>query len=170
MTIRSFSNKERAKLIIIDDKLYFHHTITINYTTYDCQRESETLNPWTHANVMTLSQGDTHPYEYSRILGILQVKVLHPSLGSGSWEVDILWVRHYKFDKKYQVGWKAQQFYGFTLRTMPGGMHSVSSILKTFCVAHISFLGSDTVAPKHSSRDQSQGGRAKTTRIGCIIT
>ncbi|KAF9642763.1 hypothetical protein BDM02DRAFT_3078692, partial [Thelephora ganbajun] len=26
-------------------------------------------------------------------------------------EVDILWVRFYEFDKKYQAGWKARQYY-----------------------------------------------------------
>jgi len=103
----SFSNKERAKLIIIKDKLYFHNTMTINFTTYDSRRKYETLNPQTHADVMTLSKGDVHPYEYFRILGIFQVKVLHPTLGSKSKELDFLWVRHYEFDEKYRVGWKA---------------------------------------------------------------
>ena len=110
-TDRSFSNEERAKLIILEDKLYFHNTVAINYTTYDGRRESETLNPRTHANIMTLSQGDVHPYEYSRILGIFRVKVLHASLGSKTQEVDILWVRHYEFDEKYRAGWKARRFY-----------------------------------------------------------
>ena len=110
-TVRSFSNEERAKLIILEDKLYFHNTMTINYTTYDGRRESEMLNPRTHADIMTLSQGDVHPYEYSRILGILRVKVLHPSLGTKTQEVDILWVRFYKFDQKYRGGWKARRYY-----------------------------------------------------------
>jgi len=107
----SFSNEERAKLIILEDKLYFHNTMTVNYTMYDGRRESETLNPRTHADIMTLSQGDIHPYEYSRILGIFRVKVLHTSLGSKAQEVDILWVRHYEFDEGYQAGWKARRFY-----------------------------------------------------------
>ena len=111
MADRSFSNEERAKLIIIEDKLYFHNTMTVNYTTYDGRRESETLNPRTHADIMTLSQGDVHPYEYSRILGIFRVKVLHPTLGSKTEEVDFLWVRHYEFDEQYQAGWKARRFY-----------------------------------------------------------
>jgi len=72
--------------------------MTVNYTTYDGRRESETLNPRTHADVMTLSQGDTHPYEYSHILGIFRVCVMHPSLGNKTQEIDILWVRFYEFD------------------------------------------------------------------------
>jgi len=110
-TAQSFSVDEHAKLIILEDKLYFHNTMTVNYTTYDGRRESETLNPRTHADIMTLSQGDIHPYEYSRILGIFRVKILHPSLGNKAREVDILWVRFYKFDKKYRAGWKARRFY-----------------------------------------------------------
>ena len=105
--VHSFSDEEHARLIILKDKLYLHNTITINYTTYDCHRESETLNPRTHTDIMTLSQGDTHPYEYSRILGIFRAKVLHPSLGSGAQEVNVLWVRHYEFGEKYRAGWKA---------------------------------------------------------------
>ena len=85
--------------------------MAINYTTYDGRRESETLNPRTHADIMTLSHGDTHPYEYSRILGIFRVKVLHPSQGNKVREVDVLWVRFYEFDTKYQGGWKARRFY-----------------------------------------------------------
>jgi len=108
---RSFSNEERAKLIILQDKLYFHNTMTVNYTTYDGRRGSETLNPRTHADITTLSQGDVHPYDYSRILGIFRVKVLHPSLGNTTQEVDILWVRFYEFDEKYRGGWKARRYY-----------------------------------------------------------
>jgi hypothetical protein len=107
----SFSNEERAKLIILQDNIYFHTTMAVNYTTYDGRRESETLNPRTHADVLTLSQGDVHPYEYSRILGIFRAKVLHPSLGNHVQEVDMLWVRHYEFDEKYQGGLKARRFY-----------------------------------------------------------
>ena len=98
-------------MIILEDKLYFHHTMTINYTTYDGRRGSETLNPRTHADIMTLSQGDVHPYEYSRILGIFRVKVLHTILGRKVQEVDILWVRHYQFDEKYRAGLKARRFF-----------------------------------------------------------
>ena len=85
--------------------------MAINYTTYDGRRESETLNPRTHADIMTLSRGDTHPYEYSRILGILRVKVMHPSLGNRVQEVDMLWVRFYEFDSTYRAGLEAQRYY-----------------------------------------------------------
>lgn len=85
--------------------------MTVNYTTYDSRRESETLNPRTHADIMTLSRGDTHPYEYSRILGIFRVKVLHPSLGNKVQEVDMLWVRFYEFDQTYRAGWEARRYY-----------------------------------------------------------
>jgi hypothetical protein len=85
--------------------------MTINYTTYDCRRESETLNPRTHADIMTLSQGEVHPYEYSRILGIFRVKVLHPNLENRTQAVDILWVRFYEFDKEYQGGWKVRRYH-----------------------------------------------------------
>ena len=85
--------------------------MAVNFTTYDGRCDSKTLNPRTHADVMTLSQGDVHPYEYSRVLGIFRVKVLHPSIRSKAQEVDVLWVRHYEFDEKYRAGWKAKWFY-----------------------------------------------------------
>ena len=34
-TTCSFSNDECAKLTILQDKLYFQNTITVNYTTYN---------------------------------------------------------------------------------------------------------------------------------------
>jgi len=120
-TTRSFSSEEQTKLIILQDKLYFHSTMAVNYTTYDGRRESETLNPRTHADIMTLSQGDTHPYKYSRILGIFRVKVMHPSLGSKAREVDMLWVRSYEFDNTYRAGWEARRFYRVHFTNSAGG-------------------------------------------------
>lgn len=106
----SFSNEERAKLIILRRNSIFT-TVTINYMTYDGRRESETLDPKTHADIMTLSQNDVHPYEYFRNLGTCRVKVLHPCLGRKIQAVDLLWVRSYEFDEGYQPGWKARRFY-----------------------------------------------------------
>ena len=60
---------------------------------------------------MTLSCGDVHPYEYSHILGIFWVKILHLVLGNKVQEVNVLWVRFYEFDETYHGGLKTWWFY-----------------------------------------------------------
>jgi hypothetical protein len=65
----NFSDEDRHAVTIIDEKLYLHKTLRINYTTYDVRHSQDTLNPRTHADIMILSQedqedSDGHPYWY----------------------------------------------------------------------------------------------------------
>jgi len=64
--------------------------------TYDLRREYDTVNPWTHPDIMVLS-GETkpqHPYWYAHVLGIYNMDVRFNA--EGSWkmhEIDVLYVR-----------------------------------------------------------------------------
>src|SRR5882762_6861906 len=54
----NFDDEERGVVHIINDSLYLHKTLQINYTTYDVRHDQDTVNPHTHANVMVLSHKD----------------------------------------------------------------------------------------------------------------
>ena len=67
------------------NRLYFHNTMRINYTTYDIRQAQDTINTNTeHRDVMVLSKHDntdSHDDEssafiYARVLGICHVNVI----------------------------------------------------------------------------------------------
>ncbi|PCH44467.1 hypothetical protein WOLCODRAFT_154510 [Wolfiporia cocos MD-104 SS10] len=64
-----FTPEEHATLKILENKIYFHKVVRVNYTTYDMRRDQDTINPRTHPDVMVLAHEDdqdhnanTHPY------------------------------------------------------------------------------------------------------------
>ena len=63
-------------LKLINDRIYRHKVLRVNYTTYNVRREQDSLNPRTHGDIMVLSVDDTHPYWYARIIGIFHAMVL----------------------------------------------------------------------------------------------
>lgn len=67
----SFSNDDQDNLKIINDLLYIHKVLRVNYTSYNLHRSQDSINPRNHCDIMTLSQesenGDLiHPYSYAR--------------------------------------------------------------------------------------------------------
>ncbi|KAG2029536.1 hypothetical protein BDR03DRAFT_825481, partial [Suillus americanus] len=75
----SFSSAQRSQLMLVNDRIYRHKVIRINYTTYDLRREQDSLNSRTHADIMVLSHEDDeangHPYWYARIIGVFHALV-----------------------------------------------------------------------------------------------
>lgn len=77
----NFSPVDRQRVEILNDRLYAHQTMQVNYTTYDRRRDQDTLNIRTHADVMLLAQeenvepGNEHPYWYARVCGIYHAYV-----------------------------------------------------------------------------------------------
>ncbi len=49
---RTFSDESRRCLKIVDDRLFRHKVMRVNYTTYDMLRDQDSINPRTHADVM----------------------------------------------------------------------------------------------------------------------
>lgn len=97
-----FSPKDLDTVRIVDNKIYFHKAVRINYTTYDMRRAQDSINPRTHANIMMLSHEDDseevdwHPYWYGQVIGVFHVMVKHLGSWSKSSEpqrIDFLWVR-----------------------------------------------------------------------------
>ena len=107
-----FSEVERASIKFLRHQIYQHKVLRINYTTYDMRREQDSLNPWTHANIMVLAHDDcaAHPYWYARIIGMYHALVIHPS-SHDPIHMDFLWIRWYGADPdlRYKSGWKTRR-------------------------------------------------------------
>ncbi|KAF6760980.1 hypothetical protein DFP72DRAFT_804695 [Ephemerocybe angulata] len=100
-----FTNTELQDVIIIDNMLYRHKVLRVNYTTYDLRRAQDSVNPRTNSDIMILSrEGHTageprpHPYWYAKVLAIFHCRVLHRGARSTSKEprtMEVLWIRWY---------------------------------------------------------------------------
>lgn len=90
------------------NRLYFHNTMSINYTTYDIRRAQDTINTNTERrDVMVLSKLDnTDAYDdessafiYARVLGICHVNVIQIGTATPDYtpkRLDFLWVRWFR--------------------------------------------------------------------------
>ena len=59
---------------ILDDDLFSHKVMRINYDTYDMRRDQDSINPDSHPDIMMLApQSYGHPYYYARVLSIHHV-------------------------------------------------------------------------------------------------
>ncbi|KAG2048807.1 hypothetical protein BDR06DRAFT_1012728 [Suillus hirtellus] len=106
----AFTPEERNSVIIPNDMIYSVQTMQVNYTTYDMRRESDTINPRAHADIMVLSGETTpnHPYWYARVLGIYHTETwLNDGGRPVKQHLEFLWVRwlaplrNHKFGIKY---------------------------------------------------------------------
>lgn len=71
----AFSDEDRGSVSFVNNLIYRHKVIRINYTTYDMRRSQDSVNPRTHADIMVLSHENdattpSHPYWYARVLGV----------------------------------------------------------------------------------------------------
>ena len=116
---RQFTVAQRNKVVFLNGAIYRHKTLNVNYTTYDLQREQDSLNTDTHADVMILgcedpNDGVSNPYWYARIIGIFHANVKHigpESLSTKTRVMNFLWVRWFErhIDWWYHDGWKARK-------------------------------------------------------------
>ena len=91
------------------DRMYRHHLLRINYTTYDVRRSQDVINPGTsRRDVMVLAVDDhengpdNNPFLYARVLGIYHVNVIYTGSGMIDYRprrVDFLWVRWFHHDQ-----------------------------------------------------------------------
>ncbi|KAJ3755244.1 hypothetical protein EV360DRAFT_86085 [Lentinula raphanica] len=76
-----FSEAERATVTFINNRIFRHKVVRLNYTTYDLRRNQDSCNPRTHADIMMLSGDsetcDDHPYWFARIIGIYHVNIVY---------------------------------------------------------------------------------------------
>ena len=109
-----FTPAQQNSVTFLNNRLYRHKVLRINYTTYDLRRAQDSLNPRTHANVMVLAHEDdpqiSHPYWYARIIGIFHAFVNHRSSPEPV-HMDFLWVRWYGRDVGHRTGWNTKQLH-----------------------------------------------------------
>jgi len=127
---REFTGAERQQLHIVKNRIYHHKALRINYTTYDCRRDQDTINPRAHADVMMLSDEDgeenPHPYWYARVIGIFHFYVLPNSPTPRTplpVKIDVLWVRWFGRNLCFKSGWAAKRLHqiGFLKHDSPDG-------------------------------------------------
>ena len=113
-----FTDQDRRKLHIYNNRLYCHKTLRINFTTYDCRQDQDTINPRTHSDVIVLADKDEdaenmHFYWYARVIGIFHAMVGQAGAeGTTAFEqMDFLWVRWYGYDTHARSGFKAHRLH-----------------------------------------------------------
>jgi len=133
-----FTPSDRSTVIIEGNTIFQHKVLRVNYTTYDMQREQDSVHPSVagHGDVMVLSpenedeNDDPHPYWYARVLGIYHANVRHIGSKSKSYEpkqMDFLFVRWFGRDLDPRPGWKAKRL--IRLGFVPGNDGSAFGFL-----------------------------------------
>ena len=107
---------ERDYVLFKNGRMYMHHLIQFNFTTYDVRRAQDVVNPNTpHCDIMLLAntQGDGdnhshHPFLYARVLRIYHVNVIYTgedTLDYNARRVEFLWVRWFEYEESRSLGW-----------------------------------------------------------------
>jgi hypothetical protein len=114
-----FSDEDRNSVSLVNNKIFRHKVMRVNYTTYDMRRSQDSINARTHPDVMVLSREegagqDRHPFWYARVIGIYHAHVKHVgprSNSSDSQKMEFLWVRWFGLDLKFCAGWNAKRLH-----------------------------------------------------------
>jgi hypothetical protein len=100
--------------VLVNNRIYRHKVLRVNYTTYNARRAQDSLNPRVHSDIMVLSRDDEHPYWYARIVGIFHAMVIHKGPKSKSREpkkIEFLFVRWFGLDNNETGGWKTKKLH-----------------------------------------------------------
>ncbi|KAG9014300.1 hypothetical protein FRB90_005422 [Tulasnella sp. 427] len=104
----SFSDEERDHVIIVNNLLYEHSKIRINYTTYNIQRDYDIINPSIPSrSFIMVKTPDTEKtrFWYARVLRIYHLQVVHRSSGVATAQtMEVLWIRWLGEDPEYTGG------------------------------------------------------------------
>ena len=68
-----FTDSDRNSIRFVGSKIYSVQTCNIYYTSYDLQRQFDTVNPCTHPDIMLhspINKEGAEPYWYARVLGV----------------------------------------------------------------------------------------------------
>lgn len=121
---------EQLGLEILDNTLYEHKVLRVNYTSYDMRRDQDSINPRNHADIMVLAhededEEDSHPYWYARVIGVFHANIRYVGPGSTSREpqrIDFLWIRWFGRDMTAPGGFATRRYHriGFLDAAQPG--------------------------------------------------
>lgn len=108
-----FSAEQLSQLTIVDDVIYFHGTLRVNYTTYDCQREQDYFNPSRgNANFMMLAKDNAeHRWWYGQMLAVFHVRYRYRGPGvrdTRPKDMEVAWVRWYGLRKGEKGIWSTK--------------------------------------------------------------
>ena len=112
---------DQSRVQFINNHIFKHKVLRVNYMTYDLHRAQDSLNSRTHADFMTLwpphpdIAGNQFPYRFGRIIGIFHAMVLF-NAGPGSQvnepqHMEFLFVRWFTADQGHCGGWKSKQLH-----------------------------------------------------------
>ncbi|KAJ3571321.1 hypothetical protein NP233_g3834 [Leucocoprinus birnbaumii] len=107
-----FSNADRNSIRIRNNRIFRHHTVRVNYTTYDIRRDYDTIKPRNRPFCMvaspdTATDPNAHPFWYAAVMGVFHAEVQHTGIGSRdfTWKtVEFLWVRWLGIEPDYSYG------------------------------------------------------------------
>ena len=119
--------EELGNVHIVNDRIYEHKTMRVNYRTYDLQQEYDIVNSRKHANILTVSplfdhvshtSSDGHPFRYARVLGIYHANIVYfnpITRSSLAQTMEFLLVHWYRRDSRYKAGFKRRRLHRLEL-------------------------------------------------------
>ena len=111
----SFTPADRQSVRILAGRIYSVNTCQVFYTTYDVQRQTDTINPRSCPDIMVYAPPDDdnshyERYWYARVLGIYHAKIIcsHPDVVGGNevCRMEFLWVRWFGAEPGYTHGFR----------------------------------------------------------------
>ncbi|KAJ7155302.1 hypothetical protein C8R46DRAFT_1296775 [Mycena filopes] len=159
-----FTAQDLLDVTIVQDRVYTHKVMRINYMTYDVQRDQDSINPRTNSDIMLLSREEDdgestpHPYWYARVFGIFHANVRHVGEKSKSTKptrMEFLWVRWFGRDLTHEAGWKARRLHrlGF-LDHAGGGAFGAAHLIPAFHHGRTSSLLPKSIARRPDQNDE----------------
>ena len=109
-----FTDRDQISLKLVNNWIYQHKVLRVNYTTYNPRCAQDSHNPCTHSDIMVLSHNDAHPYWYARIVGIFHAMVMQTgpkSMSRGSKKMEFIFVRWFSLDNNEMGGWKTKKLH-----------------------------------------------------------
>ena len=109
---REFTSTECDGVRIQGNRMYRHRVMRVNYTTYDCRRDQDSINPRTHPDILlpSVDKNDEHPFSYARVIGIFHVLVTYEGpaatqlMRTVPCKLEVLWVRWFELDRTRPSG------------------------------------------------------------------
>ncbi|KJA17187.1 hypothetical protein HYPSUDRAFT_146877 [Hypholoma sublateritium FD-334 SS-4] len=106
-----FTDSDRNSIRFLGGRIYSVQTCRIYYTSYDLQRQCDTINPCSHPDVMLRSpEGNVEPFWYARVIGIYHANIWaeNPAIPGGrkTRHMDFLWVRWFGDEPDYRSGFR----------------------------------------------------------------
>ena len=84
-----YSDEDRDNIVIVNNLMFEHNVLWVNYTTYDLRHEQDSINPHMQPDIMMISHETDelcHPYWYAQVIRIFHVNVRYFGPGSTSHE------------------------------------------------------------------------------------